>query len=241
MMDAGVTTAHKSADGVLVGAICLLVLFVGPLVGLNLYQTHTEPAPVAEALAEPEVIALGSPVELAGAHLAAEGICLAEAIYYEARGETVAGQMAVAEVILRRTHDKNYAKTVCGVVHEGIKEGQLGCQFSYNCDGSILRPKEGEAWDQVQLLAERIMSGSVQLGDATGHAIAYHATYVSPPWKDKMLKTAQIGNHIFYRFMPRSQVAQASVVGAKSTTTAATPSQEVEPKIKTVRAVGEGA
>jgi hypothetical protein len=224
-----------------VGAALVLILGVAPLIGINLYAERLAEPPMPAAKPVPRV--LGSPVELAGAQLASEGGCLAEAIYYEARGESLDGQKAVAEVVLRRTHDKNYARTVCGVVHEGVQEGHLGCQFSYACDGSTRRTKEGESWDQARLLAERIMSGAVQLGDATGHAIAYHSIGVSPPWKEKMQKTVQIGNHIFYRFITRSQLAQvgAGAVTNTSAATAATPSQDVEPKIKTLRAVGEGA
>lgn len=232
----GAKTSHKRADGALVGAVACLILCAAPVIGINLYGGRSIEPPLP--LAKPAPVVLGSPVELAGAQLASEGGCLAEAIYYEARGEAVPGQMAVAEVVLRRTHDKNYAKTVCGVVHEGIREGQLGCQFSYNCDGSLKHAKEGEAWEQVRLLAEKIMAGAVPLGDTTQHAIAYHAAYVSPPWKDKMQKTVQIGSHIFYKFLPRSQVVQA---GVTPISTAPVPSQEIQPKVKSLRAVGEGA
>ena len=223
----GVRTAHKSADSALVVAVSCLILCAAPVVGVNLYAGRSVEPPLP--LEKPIKTAVGSAVELAGAQLASEGGCLAEAIYYEARGEVLAGQKAVAEVVLRRTHDKNYARTVCGVVHEGVQEGRLGCQFSYACDGSTRRAKEGEAWQQARLLAEKIMSGAVRLGDATGHAIAYHSVGVSPSWKEKMQKTVQIGNHIFYRFLPRNQVAQAASVTPVSA--AAPTSQEVQPKI----------
>jgi len=228
-MTDGLGTAHKRADYALVGALSVLVLGVAPLVGFNLYQERSAQPPMPTA--QPAEVVVGSPVELAGAQLAQEGGCLAEVMYYEARGEGVAGQKAVAEVVLRRTHNRNYARTVCGVVYEGVQEGRkTGCQFSFACDGSLERKVEDEAWDQARLLAEKIMSGAVVLGDLTGHAIAYHSIGVSPPWKDNMLKTVQIGNHVFYRFMPRDQVA-----------TAGTSSQNIEPKIKALRAVGEGA
>jgi spore germination cell wall hydrolase CwlJ-like protein len=231
-MTDGVGTAHKRADYALVGAVSVLLLGVAPLVGFNLYQDRSTEPPMPTAKPVQAQVVVGSPVELAGAQLASEGGCLAEAMYYEARGEGLAGQKAVAEVVLRRTHNRNYARTLCGVVYEGVQEGRkTGCQFSFACDGSLDRKLEGEAWDQARLLAEKIMSGAVVLGDMTGHAIAYHSIGVSPPWKDNMLRTVQIGNHIFYRFMPRDQVAS----------TAAVPSQDIEPKIKTLRAVGEGA
>jgi hypothetical protein len=207
MMD-GVRTAQSRADWALVGGVSLLILGIAPFVGVNLYSGRLA-APLAP-VEKPVRLALGSPVELAGAQLATESQCLAEVMYYEARGEGLNGQKAVAEVVLRRTHNKNYASTVCGVVHEGVQPGRkAGCQFSYACDGSVNKRREGEAWDQARLLAEKIMAGVVQLGNLTGNAIAYHSIGVSPPWSETMLKTAQIGNHIFYRFMPRDQVAQA--------------------------------
>ena len=204
----GVRTAHSRADWALVGALSFLVLGVAPLVGVNLYTDRSGGA--ESPAAEPVRTAQGSPVELAGAQLAAESQCLAEVMYYEARGEGLAGQKAVAEVVLRRIHNKNYANTVCGVVHEGVQPGRKsGCQFTFACDGSLNHKRDEEAWGQARLLAEKIMSGGVRLGNQTGSAIAYHSVGVSPPWSENMLRTAQIGNHIFYRFMPRDQVAQA--------------------------------
>jgi hypothetical protein len=234
----GVGSAHKRADFALLGAVSVLFLGIAPLAGINLYAERSVEPPMPTL--KPLQIVLGSPAELAGAQLASEGGCLAEAMYYEARSEGVVGQKAVAEVVLRRTHNKNYARTVCGVVYEGVQEGRkAGCQFSFACDGSLLRPREGEAWDQARLLAEKIMAGSVRLGDATGHAIAYHTTEVNPPWASTMLKTTQIGKHIFYRFMGRDQVAQEiSVTPASAVPTS---SQNVQPKIKVLHAVGEGA
>ena len=204
----GVRTAHSRADWALVGAASILILCVAPLVGVNLYTES--PAGPQLPVEKPVHLVSGSPVELAGAQLTGESQCLAEVMYYEARGEGPAGQKAVAEVILRRTHNKNYASTVCSVVHEGVQPGKKsGCQFSFACDGSTAHRREGQAWDEARLLAEKIMAGAIQLGNQTGNAIAFHSVAVSPPWKDTMLKTVQIGNHIFYRFMPKDQVAQA--------------------------------
>jgi spore germination cell wall hydrolase CwlJ-like protein len=204
----GVRTAHKRADWALVGGISLLILGIAPFIGVNLYTDRlAEPVAPVE---KPQHIVAGSPVELAGAQLTAESQCLAEVMYYEARGEGTAGQRAVAEVVLRRTHNKNFANTVCGVVHEGVQPGRkAGCQFSFACDGSLDKKREGEAWQQARFLADKIMSGGIQLGNQTGNAISYHSVGVTPPWSETMLKTAQIGNHIFYRFMPKDQVAQA--------------------------------
>jgi spore germination cell wall hydrolase CwlJ-like protein len=131
--------------------------------------------------------------------------CLAEAMYYEARGEGLDGQEAVAEVILQRTRDGNYPRTICGVVHQGVQPGRLDCQFSFACDGSIVKPKEAIAWDSTRLLAQRIVSGAAKLANRTGHAVAYHSATMTPAWAGTMEKTIQIGNHVFYRWSGQIQ------------------------------------
>ena len=193
-----VSTAHRRADGALVVAISFVILGVAPLVGINLFaETFTQvfsPGPTAA------VKAVESPVELAAARLTAESHCLAEAMYYEARGEGIDGQKAVAEVVLQRTRNRNYANTVCAVVYEGVEPGRLDCQFSFACDGSRDRPKEEEVWGETRLLAEKIMTGQVKLANKTQRAIAYHSVEVTPFWSSSMVKTVRIGNHVFYRF-----------------------------------------
>jgi hypothetical protein len=125
--------------------------------------------------------------------------CLAEALYYEARGEGTEGEKAVAEVVLQRTRDANYPHTICGVVYEGVQPNRKDCQFSFACDGALRKPKERGTWQHVRLLADKIVSGAIKLAGETGHAIAYHSIDVDPAWADEMIETAQIGNHIFYR------------------------------------------
>ncbi len=148
-------------------------------------------------------------MEIAGARLAAESQCLAEAMYYEARGEGIDGQKAVAEVVLQRTRNRNYGNTVCSVVYEGIEPGRLDCQFSFACDGSRDRPKEETIWQETKLMAEKIMTGQMKLADQTGQAVSYHSVDVTPFWSASMHRTAQIGNHIFYRFAPRNAPARS--------------------------------
>ncbi|HUJ02058.1 MAG TPA: cell wall hydrolase, partial [Rhizomicrobium sp.] len=141
MMD-GVGKAHKRADGAVVAAVSLLVLGTAPLIGVNLYTDKNDALVAPQQIVEAVQVEWSSPAELAGAKLASESDCLAQVMYYEARGEGLAGEKAVAEVVLRRTHNGNYARTVCGVVHEGVREGhKTGCQFSFACDGSLDRPK----------------------------------------------------------------------------------------------------
>jgi hypothetical protein len=196
-----VRTAHHRADGALVAALSFVILGIAPLVGANFFaETFTKvfsPEPQTAQSVE-------APVEIAGARLAAESQCLAEAMYFEARGEGADGQEAVAEVVLQRTRNRNYGSTVCAVVYEGIEPGRRDCQFSFACDGSLKRPKEPAIWQETRLLAEKIMSGQVKLSNRTQQAIAYHNVDVTPFWSASMLRTTKIGNHVFYRFAPRN-------------------------------------
>jgi hypothetical protein len=202
-----VRTAHHRADGALVVALSFVILGVAPLVGVNFFaDTLTKvfsPGPSAVQTVE-------APVEIAGARLAAESQCLAEAMYYEARGEGVDGQKAVAEVVLQRTRNRNYGNTVCSVVFEGIEPGRLDCQFSFACDGSRERPKEESIWQATKLMAEKIMTGQTKLAGLTGQAVAYHSVDVTPFWSASMYRTAQIGNHVFYRLSPPKTGATAT-------------------------------
>jgi spore germination cell wall hydrolase CwlJ-like protein len=123
--------------------------------------------------------------------------CLADAIYYEARGETPAGQAAVAQVVLNRVRHPAFPKSVCGVVFQGARAG-YDCQFSFACDGSMRRPKDGAAWARAEQIAARALAGSVmpQVGEATH----FHVAGVEPGWGPRLLKVAQVGLHVFYRF-----------------------------------------
>lgn len=135
--------------------------------------------------------------DLGRARLLAEFKCLSEVMYYEARSEGEKGEKAVAEVVFHRLESGRYGNSICGVVYAGST--RPGCQFSFTCDGSLDKPKEMEPWHMAQSLAVRIMSGSLPLPDATDGATNYHAVYVRPVWAGDLVRTAQIGNHIFYR------------------------------------------
>ena len=122
--------------------------------------------------------------------------CLATAIYFEARGEPLQGQIAVGQVILNRVRSPQFPETICGVVYQG----QLapGCQFSFACDGKTDTPKNDSHWALAQKLAKQITSGQVWLPEI-GYSTFYHADYVSPHWKSAMNKMDSIGRHIFYK------------------------------------------
>jgi len=120
----------------------------------------------------------------------AERNCMTQALYYEARGEGERGQEAVAEVILHRTKSGAHPNTVCGVVREPH-------QFSFLTDGSMLRKVDQEAWDASYDLAVRILSGKL-VTSLTKRATHYHTVAVSPSWSKTLVRTAKIGNHLFY-------------------------------------------
>lgn len=105
---------------------------------------------------------------------ARERQCLAEAIYYEARGESFAGQLAVAEVVLNRVRHRAYPETVCGVVYQG-SERVTGCQFSFTCDGSLERTAQGRAWAPRRAGGRSCADGVCPADDAVGHALSHHA------------------------------------------------------------------
>lgn len=124
--------------------------------------------------------------------------CLATAIYFEARGESYRGQVAVAQVVMNRIKHRLYPKTICGVVFQN-QNSRNGCQFSFACDGIPETVTDGKAWKQAQEIAQGVTDGVLYLPEVAD-ATHYHATYVSPVWAPRMHKIAQVGLHVFYRF-----------------------------------------
>ncbi len=122
--------------------------------------------------------------------------CLSEALYFEARGETVKGQFAVAEVILNRVKSARFPDTVCDVINQGTGR-KYACQFTYTCDGNAERIGEPQAFSRVQKVARAILDGRV--APLTDGATHYHTTAVRPKWASVYTRTARIGVHIFYR------------------------------------------
>lgn len=120
--------------------------------------------------------------------------CLTEAIYFEARGETLKGQFAVAEVILNRVDSGLYPRSVCGVVRQ---RGGGGCQFSYVCDGHADSMHERGARDLAGRIARVMLDGAPRaLTDGATH---FHTRGVRPDWARRFPHTASIGVHLFYR------------------------------------------
>lgn len=123
--------------------------------------------------------------------------CLAEALYFEARGETIKGQFAVAEVIMNRVKSARFPNSVCGVINQGTGK-KYQCQFTYTCDGIPERIHEPQAWERVGKVARAILDGRVPM-NLTNGATHYHTTAVRPRWSRTYTKTASIGVHVFYR------------------------------------------
>ena len=122
--------------------------------------------------------------------------CLATAIYFEARGEPVRGQVAVGQVILNRMRSPLFPQTICGVVYQG--QMHPGCQFSFTCDGHTDNPRNDAQWALAQSIAKKIMGGELWLPEI-GYSTYYHANYVNPYWTGDMSKIDKIGRHIFYK------------------------------------------
>ncbi|WP_084613886.1 cell wall hydrolase [Roseicyclus elongatus] len=122
--------------------------------------------------------------------------CLTEALYFEARGEPIVGQYAVAEVILNRVDSANYPDTICGVVNQGTGR-RFACQFTYTCDGEPEDIADDRAWHRAGHIARIMIDGAPR--DLTGGATHYHADWVNPDWARVYPRTAEYGIHIFYR------------------------------------------
>lgn len=131
--------------------------------------------------------------------------CLTQAVYYEAANEPMQGRRAVAQVVLNRMRHPAYPKSVCGVVYQG-SERRTGCQFSFTCDGSLLRTPSAGRWQEARQVAQLALAGYVE--PSVGTATHYHADYVLPRWAFNLAKIDKIGAHIFYRFNGR--MGQAS-------------------------------
>lgn len=124
----------------------------------------------------------------------AEWQCLTEALYFESRGESLDGQIAVAEVILNRVDSPLYPRSICGVVKQ---RGGGGCQFSYVCDGRADRMREKTAADLAGRIARAMIDGAPRL--LTDGATHFHTRAVRPGWSKRFPQTASIGAHVFYR------------------------------------------
>ena len=122
--------------------------------------------------------------------------CLAEALYFEARGEPITGQLAVGEVILNRVEDSRYPSSICKVINQGTGR-RFACQFTYTCDGKLETVHERKAYEMALKLAKILIT--THDGKLTKGSTHYHSNYVNPKWSKKFERVAKYGRHIFYR------------------------------------------
>ena len=152
-------------------------------------------------------------------YLDKQATCLAKNMYYEARSQGLAGQLAVSLVVLNRVKDDRFPNTICEVVHQGpvreswktkgkvVPESQRTyfpirnrCQFSWYCDGKSDEPKEPTTYGALYDMALDLVYGDITVVDITEGATHYHADYVYPAWRKTKTKTIEIEDHIFYRW-----------------------------------------
>jgi len=187
--------------------------------GLQRWAPGAEPVPVARAVdADIKMAALegdggetaakkddssllASPADrlkLNGKPLAKAEKCLADAVYFEARGEPFKGQQAVAQVVMNRVFSGYYPNDVCGVVYQNSGR-HLACQFTFACEGKDLsKVDEPDMWEQAKKIAKDMLDGKIWLSEV-GHATHYHAYWVHPSWVHEMTKLYKLGVHTFYR------------------------------------------
>ena len=199
---------------------------------------HAAPAAASHlAVPPPLAVRVIAPAPRRLAVRAGDLNCLAAAVYYEARGETLAGRAAVAQVVLNRVGRGAFPDSVCAVVYQGRQQGE--CQFSFVCNGAMNGRREAEAWLDARAVASRALGGYVMA--AVGNATFFHAAHGPAP-RDGV----RLGGHVFYAAYTRHAAAQArpirmasaepaarprarySVAGTDSTSTADAPSKPVE-------------
>jgi spore germination cell wall hydrolase CwlJ-like protein len=177
--------------------------------------------------------------------------CLAQAVYYEARGESPSGQAAVAQVVLNRVRHPAFPKTICGVVFQHVGDD---CQFSFACNGAMRQPLDRASWRRATIVADRALSGAVMA--EVGAATHFQAARSTSGWAGGLARVAQIGEHIFYRFTGRAGTprmfhaepqrsgpdtptqidADAGRVRTSFTVAEAAPSPEAKPKAADLKA-----
>ncbi|MEP7241208.1 MAG: cell wall hydrolase [Devosia sp.] len=131
----------------------------------------------------------------------AEKLCLTQAIYHEARGESEEGQWAVANVIINRAMSHKFPTTLCGVVFQNADQGYHHCQFTFACDGRSDMGNETAAWNRAVKMAQ-VAFREFQQGETPGvlpnSTLFYHTTAVDPAWSSRLTRVAVIGAHEFY-------------------------------------------
>jgi Cell Wall Hydrolase len=189
---------------------------VDPEIKLAALGGSADPGGAGETLAaKDDASRLRSPADrlgLAGRERAKAEKCLADAIYFEARGEPSRGQMAVAQVVMNRVFSGYYPNNVCGVVYQNARR-HLACQFTFACDGARDVVNEPDMWEQAKHIAKDTLDGKIWLGEVA-HATHYHAYWVHPSWVHEMRKMYKLGVHTFYRPRAWGDGSDAPIWGA---------------------------
>lgn len=187
--------------GRLVPALCAAFLFATPALAEPLtaaslgLDTLADPEPAASTAASPaDAPPPRSLADLVGDHAGSETPdteteCLARAVYWESKGEPLAGQLAVAEVIINRARSGRFAPTYCGVVRQPA-------QFSFVRRGYIPQPPSASRDWHIAVAIARIATQRLAQGGAP-EALFFHARRVNPGWR--LTRVATVGNHVFYR------------------------------------------
>lgn len=128
-----------------------------------------------------------------------EFLCLALNDYFEARGESLPGRLAVAQVVLNRVMDSRFPSRICDVVRQNKTRSLHRCQFSWYCDGRSDKPYDRKAWRRSLKMAAAVLIKDSSIADPTGGALWYHAVFVHPKWADRLDVSGIVGGHIFYR------------------------------------------
>lgn len=175
---------------IFVGVLTLVIAALGGIV----FFAYTRPTPINIAFVEA--------AQREARHQRAIDLrCLAENVFFEARGEPLQGQYAVAEVTLNRTKSRYFPHTVCEVVHEARWDairGRFVAHFSWTeIDSLKAVPRAGPAWDQAVIVAKAAYDSTYS--PVVPGALFYHATYIQPEWSKTQRVIARIGKHIFYR------------------------------------------
>ena len=155
---------------------------------------------------------------LSAPELTRAGDCMASAIYYEAAGESDAGQIAVAQVILNRLRHPRFPKDVCAVVYQGSEKAS-GCQFTFSCDGSLARHPDPAGLARARRIADLALHGLIS--PIAGQATHYHSISIVPVWAREMRKVAILGHHVFYR--PPADYGLYPALGASPAVAMPTP------------------
>ncbi|MDX9785903.1 MAG: cell wall hydrolase [Desulfobacterales bacterium] len=121
--------------------------------------------------------------------------CLSRTIYWEAKGEGIAGMEAIANVVMNRLGHEGFSNTICEVVMQGREQG--ACQFSWWCDGRSDDVKEVKSYAIAKEIARKALNR--QLIDRTGGALYFHHRKVTPSWSSEYIKTVDVGKHVFYK------------------------------------------